>query len=113
MFNVNIILYCFCLELNRFCILSTDSEFIDLPKYQIPDDIDLSIEDALYNLVSEYIYINPKYIKYHNFDIIKNGSNIDICYATILPIETKVVNAFKMSYDKSTDPMIHKATRYV
>ena len=113
MFNVNIILYCFCLSLNNFCILSTDSDSVILPKYQIPEDISLSIEDVLYNLVSEYIHISPKCIKYHNFDIIKNGSDIDICYVSILPIDTKVVNVFRIPYNMSSDPLIHKAIRYV
>jgi len=112
MFDCNIILYCFILENGYINIISSKQYNFEPLMYKIHND-SLSIQDSIYNLFSEYILTNPQYIKYYNFSIEKNDNNINIYYSAILPIGTKVVDAFKMPYDTVSDPFVHKALRYV
>lgn len=112
MFDCNIILYCFCLDNMDMHIISKQRNSFEPLFYKVSTE-DSSIEDSLYNLFSEYIIINPKYIKYNIFDIKKNENNINIYYSAILPIGTKVGDVFKISYNNLSDPLLQKALRYV
>lgn len=107
---------------NRYFVSSNDeyyiplSFFLDLNR----DTSILTLDDHLTNFLYDHIEKNgttspERYIPYYNLlGVKKNGSILEINYATILPTDTKVKKAFLISPNLAViDPIVRKAMSYV
>lgn len=107
---------------NRYFVSSTDdhytslSFFLDLNKDISFTSMEEHLNTFLYNHIEQNTITSlAKYVPYYNLLGVKiNGSILDINYATMLPMDTKMKNAFLISPNLAIiDPTVRKAMAYV
>lgn len=114
MFDCKVCLYCIgYIHNNIFFCSSQKEKFVPLI-IELNQSDNFSMSDYILTLLDSYIGKKSKNIKPIILDIYKNKDKINMYYACILPLDTKLVNGYYIPYNIAClDPIAQKAMVYV
>lgn len=115
--KLNLVASIFYTEKNNRLFLSTEEKYYSVPYIALDKDRD---QQGIDKCLNTFIYTYAPEIKdnycpyYHLIGVKKNINLIEISYATMLPIDTKITSMFLVGYNLAIiDPLVRKAMSYV
>lgn len=75
---------------------------------------DASIKDCIYTIIDEYTNAKPDSVRLFLLETEKKNKAINIYYMCVLPIDTKIDNAYNIPLSlASNNPLVKKSLMYV